>query len=205
MSEDTKPGPSIKPATDGPYLVTNLETFRSAKGSLECKPRMALCRCGDSKNKPFCDGSHATNGFSSARLEERVEDKRDSYEKDDLTIHDNRGICSHAGVCTDGLPAVFRLKQEPFVDPGGASRDEIVATLQQCPSGALSYSRGGVEHRDGEGDPAIFVPAPSPRAKARAERLQKFLQGTWLHIPEHGAGWNQRRQDTRRDAKPGQH
>ena len=34
-------------------------------------------------------------------------------------------------------------------------------------------------------NPAIFVPAPSPRAKNRSERIQKFLQGAWMHIPEH--------------------
>ena len=34
-------------------------------------------------------------------------------------------------------------------------------------------------------NPAIFVPAPSPRAKNRSERIQKFLQGVWMHIPEH--------------------
>ena len=34
-------------------------------------------------------------------------------------------------------------------------------------------------------NPSIFVPAPSPRAKNRAERIQKFLQGVWMHIPEH--------------------
>ena len=32
-------------------------------------------------------------------------------------------------------------------------------------------------------NPSIFVPAPSPRAKNRAERIQKFLQGVWRHIP----------------------
>ena len=34
-------------------------------------------------------------------------------------------------------------------------------------------------------NPAIFVPAPSPRAKNRSERIQKFLQGVWMHIPEY--------------------
>lgn len=42
----------------GPCIVTN------ADGTLIEKPNgVSLCRCGGSSNKPFCDGSHKTNGF----------------------------------------------------------------------------------------------------------------------------------------------
>ena len=162
MSADKKAKPVITPTPDGPYVVKELENFSAAKGPLECKPTMALCRCGGSSNKPFCDGTHATNGFSSQKLEDRVKDKREDYVKGDLTIHDNRGICAHAGRCTDGLPSVWRLKTEPWIDPEGADDEKIIATIKQCPSGALSYSLQGREHRDHDGDPAIFIAPNGP-------------------------------------------
>ena len=105
MSAENKP--TINPAPNGPYLVEGLESLQNRKGPLEAKPRMALCRCGGSQNKPFCDGTHKSNGFSSEKLDGRTPDQRENYAGKDVTIHDNRGICAHAGRCTDGLPAAF--------------------------------------------------------------------------------------------------
>jgi len=39
----------------------------------------------------------------------------------------------------------------------GASAEEIIETIKKCPSGALSYSIAGVEHRDQEREPAVTV------------------------------------------------
>ncbi len=160
MSSEKKP--SITSALDGPYMVKDLKNFANQKGPIETKETMALCRCGGSANKPFCDGTHARIGFSSAKLEGRVEDKRDNYKGKKITIHDNRGICAHAGYCTDGLAAVFRFKEEPRIHPDAASADEIIATIQKCPSGALSYSVDNVEHGERDGEPTIFVAPNGP-------------------------------------------
>jgi CDGSH-type Zn-finger protein/ferredoxin len=160
MSSDEKP--SIRPAPDGPYLVKGLRSFSNRKGAIPIRATMALCRCGGSASKPFCDGTHAKIGFSSAKLEDRVPDKREDYQGGRITIHDNRAICAHAGHCTDRLSSVFRLKQEPWIDPDGAAPDEIIAAVRNCPSGALSYSSEGVERRDRDGDPAIFVSPNGP-------------------------------------------
>ena len=111
MSSD----PKISYAPNGPLLVKNLESFTNSFGEeIPVKATMALCRCGASKNKPYCDGSHARIGFSDSKHDGRVEDRRDVYEGKDVTIYDNRGICSHAGFCTSGCPAVFRSGTEPW-------------------------------------------------------------------------------------------
>ncbi len=175
MSSEKKP--SIKPTSDGPYLVKSLKKIANQKGPIETRETMALCRCGGSANKPFCDGTHAKIGFLSAKLEGRVEDKRENYLGEKITIHDNRGICAHAGRCTDGLASVFRLKEEPWIHPDAASRDEIIATIQKCPSGALSYSVDDPERRDQEGEPTIFVAPNGPYVVSGEPDLLDTTQG----------------------------
>ncbi len=59
---------TIKARKDGPYLVTGACVLTDHEGNvIETKENFALCRCGASKNKPFCDGSHRQVGFSSDR------------------------------------------------------------------------------------------------------------------------------------------
>src|SRR5437773_8780144 len=101
-----------------PKIVENLQSSEGKQ--LTTIVGIALCRCGQSKNKPFCDGTHGTIGFSDRRIADGSQNKRVNYAAKRITIHDNRGICSHAGFCTDGLKAVFRLRQEPWIDPDGA-------------------------------------------------------------------------------------
>ena len=53
---------------DGPIKVEGEFVIRDAEGKafdLGGRDTIALCRCGDSKNKPFCDGSHKAAGFES--------------------------------------------------------------------------------------------------------------------------------------------
>jgi CDGSH-type Zn-finger protein len=154
--------PRIRPTENGPYLVSGLTDLRNRKGPVESRPKMALCRCGQSSTKPFCDGTHSKVGFSSEKQDGRVPDRRENYQGPEITIHDNRGICAHAGRCTDGLPEVFRMRQEPWIDPEGASPERISEVIGTCPSGALSYSVDGQEHRDREASPAIFISPNGP-------------------------------------------
>jgi len=56
---------TIKILDKGPLLVQGPIDLVDAEGNrFEAKEQVALCRCGQSKNKPFCDGAHAAAGFS---------------------------------------------------------------------------------------------------------------------------------------------
>lgn len=160
MSPDKQP--TIDPKQDGPYLISGLTSLRNREGALETRPTMALCRCGASAKKPFCDGTHASVGFSSAKLDDRRADKLYTYAGSEVTIHDNRGVCAHAGVCTDGLPGVFKLGQEPWIDADAASASEVAAIVKACPSGALSHAVGGEEHSAPAGEPSILIAPNGP-------------------------------------------
>jgi CDGSH-type Zn-finger protein len=151
---------------NGPYVVKGLRNLQNgANGEVyEAKEVTALCRCGGSKNKPYCDGTHAKIGFTDDKVDDRAPDKREDFAGDGVTVHDNRGICAHAGRCTEGLPSVFRLRKEPFVDATGAPADRIAEVIRTCPSGALSYSIGGVEHRDQDQPPGVVVVPGGPYA-----------------------------------------
>ncbi|MFT6844154.1 MAG: putative Fe-S cluster protein YjdI [Flavobacteriales bacterium] len=60
MSEKTK----VVIAANGPMLVHGQIAVTHKDGTEELKENVtAFCRCGESKNKPFCDGTHKTSGF----------------------------------------------------------------------------------------------------------------------------------------------
>ena len=129
---------------DGPLKVSGLTAFKNSRGeAITARKTVFLCRCGDSRNRPFCDGTHVQTGFTGARSDDRVPDKLERYEGREVTVLDNRGVCSHAGYCTAGLPAVWRSAAEPWIDPDGADKAAVVEIIRKCPSGALAYLEDG--------------------------------------------------------------
>jgi CDGSH-type Zn-finger protein/truncated hemoglobin YjbI len=138
-------GARIEITNHGPYRVSGDVVIFDAEGNLlRHGGTWCLCRCGGSRNKPFCDVTHGLKGFDGSESADHgaIADRRDSYVADGITVFDDRSRCAHFGQCTDRLPTVFRAAAEPFVDPDNAAPDSIADVVAGCPSGALAYARG---------------------------------------------------------------
>ena len=61
---------TIRPSKNGPYIVEGPVELYDPEGNRIAvdKLRIALCRCGASSNKPFCDGTHSSIGFQAAEV-----------------------------------------------------------------------------------------------------------------------------------------
>ena len=64
---DAPNAPSIRIARNGPYEVEGFDLDTEAWSEGASRERYALCRCGGSKNKPFCDGTHRLINFQDDR------------------------------------------------------------------------------------------------------------------------------------------
>jgi len=60
----------IKARNNGPYVIPGTATYTDADGNEQTTSgeTIALCRCGQSSNKPFCDGTHRKIGFEAAEI-----------------------------------------------------------------------------------------------------------------------------------------
>jgi len=84
----------VKPLVDGPLLcIGRIEVINPFGELLREGAEIALCRCGASRNKPFCDGSHREEGFESDGIFTGV--TSESLEEAgplQLTVHPNAGL-----------------------------------------------------------------------------------------------------------------
>jgi uncharacterized Fe-S cluster protein YjdI/CDGSH-type Zn-finger protein len=62
-----------------------------------------------------------------------------AYTGDGVDVYFDARRCLHFAECVRGLPAVFDVKQRPWIQPANAQADEIAEVVRRCPSGALHY------------------------------------------------------------------
>jgi CDGSH-type Zn-finger protein len=102
----------------------------------------ALCRCGSSSNKPYCDGTHTTVGFDGTETAptDAYEGRRKSYPGTGIEVFDDRSICVHAGFCGNQVSNVWKMAAGT---DDTQVRAQVMAMIERCPSGALTYEVDG--------------------------------------------------------------
>lgn len=61
------------------------------------------------------------------------------YSNGEITVEWKSTLCKHAAECVKNSPKVFRPNERPWIDVSQASSEELMYTIDKCPSGALSY------------------------------------------------------------------
>lgn len=155
--------PLIRFTKKHPYILQNIDTLLDAENNLlPVYNSVTLCRCGASKIKPYCDSSHLHIDYETEKGDYRARDKTLSYRGKEITIHDNRGVCSHDKTCIRELPSVFKEFETRWIDPDAAPKEKIIDICNRCPSGALSYSINGKKYQDLNRPPAIKIAKDGP-------------------------------------------
>jgi CDGSH-type Zn-finger protein len=124
----------MRPATD--QEGSRVEWERSPE--LEHGDDFDLCRCGLSRNKPFCDGSEVEAGFDGTETADRLPtaDRRQLFGSGGVILGDDRSLCSKARFCVRRDMDAWELAEEPSL-PG--REEKLRAMVHRCPSGRLVY------------------------------------------------------------------
>ncbi len=140
----------ITVSKDGPYIVTGgvplttseicnddegyCRTWREVK-RYPVQEEYALCRCGHTKNKPFCDGTHAKIHFDGTEAEdhEPFDKAAGVIRGPSLTLADDKHLCVHARFCMRAGGIWNLVKQSENQE----ARDTAIEEACNCPSGRL--------------------------------------------------------------------
>lgn len=140
----------IKIIKNGPYIVTGfvpmskqtiiadrngISTSWETNHRYPVQEQYSLCRCGRSRNKPYCDGAHVPakfNGDETATSESYI-DQAETIDGEDIYLTDVENLCAFARFC-DREGGVWQLTEES-ADP--EARNLAIQETWDCPAGRL--------------------------------------------------------------------
>lgn len=84
------------------------------------------------------------------------------YSNGDFTVVWKPGLCIHAEICAKTLPEVYNPNIRPWIKAENAAVSDLVAQIDQCPSGALSYYTKGEEKGETDSSTNVEVAKNGP-------------------------------------------
>ncbi|MEU7828502.1 MULTISPECIES: ferritin-like domain-containing protein [unclassified Nonomuraea] len=121
----------------------NALTWKTSE-PLETEETYALCRCGHSGAKPFCDGTHAAIGFDGTEAAPMRPYQELQHVHDGVGISAQRvgELCVHAAFCIGRARPIAKMLDDTA---DSDVRSDVMGRIDHCPSGSYSYAleRGG--------------------------------------------------------------
>jgi CDGSH-type Zn-finger protein len=109
-------------------------------GEVEAGKTYLLCRCGQSKNKPFCDDSHLQvnfDGTETAPANTTLERQEIYAGGTRIVVKRDNAVCMESGFCGTRLTNIRKMLKDS-ADP--QVRAQIMAMAERCPSGSYMYA-----------------------------------------------------------------
>ena len=137
---------------------------------LETNDVYALCRCGHSSNKPFCDGVHKKIEFDGTETAdtEPTADRHRIHDGTEIVVKRDGSLCMHAGFCV----ARTRRIPEMMADTDDSDvRAQVIGMIDRCPSGSYVYALD---------DKGPDIEADLPVAIAVTEESDSIAGALWV-------------------------
>jgi CDGSH-type Zn-finger protein len=159
-SETTPVEKSIVVKPNGPYMVSgDIPLVRKVQvvseygepltwkktETLKTRKTYLLCRCGKSSTWPFCDATHARIPFDGTE----TADERSTRERRNelpggtqIAVRRDDYLCMESGFCGTRFSTIDQLVER---SADSSVRSQVMAMIERCPSGSLTYALIGAE------------------------------------------------------------